>query len=295
MQRYFKPLIVMTFGLAVVVIGIFILINFDLNYIGIAGTLISIGGTAALTALTKFVYDIEFRRNEVAYKAYKRLKKYAQIVRRDHTLKLILEKVESKDCFDKPMIRVRGVHKYKLFNNSFVRSLLVHIEIYTEIGRQCGESKSGGFERILVDNIPLSDYELRESLVKKRHRQYLELKTAIKKRKEIQFEYHTYGNFSLKDQLIWTVQDLSENFHIEITNKTGYSIRQFDTNEDKNNNEIIFKINHHHENLISQDKIIYSKDDDGNDIYNISFDSEILPYQGFEMSWNFSDSSETLE
>ena len=292
MQRYFKPLTVMAFGFTVVIVGILVLIYADSTYTGIAGTLISIGGTATLTALTKFIYDFEFRRNEVAYKAYKRLKKYAQIVRHDHTLKLVLEK---DDSLDEPTILVRGIHKYKLFNYSFVCSLPVHFEIYTDIGRQCGDAKSGGFERIIVDHVPLSDYKLREYLVTKHHKQYFELKTVIQKRKEMQFEYHTYGLFQMKDRLIWTIQELSENFHIEVTNKTGYSIGEFDTNKNENNNEIIFKINHHHENLISQDKIICSKDDKGNDIYNISFDSEILPYQGFEMSWDFSysDSSET--
>lgn len=294
MQRYFKPLIVIVFGLAVVFLGIFVLINSDMNYIGISGTLISIGGTTTLTALGKFVYDVEFHRNEVAYRAYTRLKKYAKIIRRNHTLKLILEKNESV-CLDEPTILIRGLHEYKLFNNSFVNSLPVYFEIYTDIGRQCGDAKSGGFERVIVDHIPLSDYKLRESLVTKHHKQYIEIKTEIQKRKEMQFEYHTYGIFRMKDRLIWTVQELSENFDIEVTNKTGFSIGQFNANG--KNNEIIFKINHHNENLISQNKIICSKDDEGNDIYNISFDSEILPYQGFEMSWDFSfsDSSEISE
>jgi hypothetical protein len=70
--------------------------------------------------------------------------------------------------------------------------------------------------------------------------------------------------------MIWTVQDLADNFRVRIINHTG---RQ---------NVFEVKVNHHREALI-KDQI---KDFPSHHEILIDFNAEILPYQGFEIMWN---------
>jgi hypothetical protein len=86
------------------------------------------------------------------------------------------------------------------------------------------------------------------------------------------FEFRSVDYYRLADRLIWTVQDLSENFFVRIRNQTG------------RNNVLKVKINHHCEqDILDQMKRI----EESNEII-FEFNTEILPYQGFEIMWDFS-------
>lgn len=86
------------------------------------------------------------------------------------------------------------------------------------------------------------------------------------------FEFRSVDYYRLSDRLIWTVQDLSENFRVRIKNQTGQK------------NVFKVKINHHCEqDVLDQMKMI----EDSNEII-FEFNTEILPYQGFEVMWDFS-------
>lgn len=86
------------------------------------------------------------------------------------------------------------------------------------------------------------------------------------------FEFRSVDYYRLADRVIWTVQDLSENLRVRIKNQTGRK------------NVFKVKINHHCEkDILDQMKLI----EESNEII-FEFNAEILPYQGFEIMWDFS-------
>jgi hypothetical protein len=91
------------------------------------------------------------------------------------------------------------------------------------------------------------------------------------------FEFRTVGYYRLADRLIWTVTDLSENLEVRIRNNTG---------QDK----FTVKVNHHREEDIKKQM----KDLSTPDEIVFVFNTEILPYQGFEIMWDLSNTATSL-
>ena len=86
------------------------------------------------------------------------------------------------------------------------------------------------------------------------------------------FEFRSVDYYRLADRVIWTVQDLSENLRVRIKNQTGRK------------NVFKVKINHHCEqDVLDQMKMI----EESNEMI-FEFNAEMLPYQGFEIMWDFS-------
>jgi hypothetical protein len=275
----------MLIGIIVIVIGIYVY-NCNVDLVEVVASLISVGASAIIAAVIKLIYDGEIYYNKIAEKAYKRIKCYAKTVRYNHTLELTLTNASING---KNMVKVEGVHKYDLKNVSLFRAFDEYMEIYTDIGRQ-GDSQIGGFVKITVDGKTLESSELRAAISYKNHKQYFEYPIKIKRNEKKSFEYHTLGLFSCKDRLIWTVQDLSEDFEIIIINRTNNIVESFDVPDKDIKNEIVFKINHDQEFNINKNINQIHKEYVSNkweDVYIIKFGYEVLPYQGFEMSWDF--------
>lgn len=90
------------------------------------------------------------------------------------------------------------------------------------------------------------------------------------------FEFRSTDRYRLHDRMTWTVQDLSEDLMVRLINKTGVP------------NPFFVKINHHREQeVVARMKGIGSEQDE----VLLQFDSEILPYQGFEIMWNITNSN----
>lgn len=285
-QRFIRLLIVPFLGIIVIVIGVIVYIG-NTNLIEVMAALVSVGTATILTFIAKLFDDGELYYNKVAGKAYKRLKYYAKTVRYNHTLLLVLKDATENTVKGRRAIKVEGVHKYELKNVSWFKPIDEHMEIYTDIGRQ-ENSRKGGFEKIYIDGKELPSSEVRSSKGEKGHKKYFEYPLKIQRNGKRTFEYHTSGIFFSNDRLIWTVQDLSQNFEITVVNKTSSTVKTFDTPEKDISNEIIFKINHDQENeikIIPEHRIISEKVCE--DVYTINFGFEVLPYQGFEMSWDF--------
>lgn len=86
------------------------------------------------------------------------------------------------------------------------------------------------------------------------------------------FEFRTVGYYRLADRLIWTVTDLSENLVVRIRNNTGHQ------------NAFTVKVNHHREQDIKEQMKRLATHDE----IMFEFNTEILPYQGFEIMWDVS-------
>lgn len=106
------------------------------------------------------------------------------------------------------------------------------------------------------------------------NREYL-----IRHRNDNKFVFCSTQYYRLTDRLIWTIEELSRDFKVTIFNLTD------------NKDPFYIKINHHQEKIIRGK--IKSIGIEGNKEFR--FDSEILPYQGFEIMWDLAQSSAESE
>jgi len=231
------------------------------------------GGAAFVIYLVKFNIGIGItHRSNIIKLAVGQLKRHEINTRYRHSLVLTLKPNEDNE--GNSSILVEGIHKYTLKNES-LRDDCRDISIYTDLA--CS-TKQGGFKKVDIKgkniDIELAGERLENFIQTKHNKVYFSYtKLDFKRRSDVGFTYHTYGIYRLRDRLIWTVQDLSDEFNVEIVNETTYKL------------PLTIKINH------SDDDIIMSKSkptiNDGKaEKYEVSFPAAVLPFQGFEISWN---------
>jgi hypothetical protein len=180
---------------------------------------------------------------------------------------------------EKELVRVEKRHSYKLkkhnlFKRNYIISMFTDASILTP-------SDYGGFKKVKgPDGKKLEGDELKKYIKDEpgKHtffnKYYLTQGDKQDKIDKNKFEFVSYDYYRLLDRLIWTVQDLSDGFTVQIKNKTNIQ------------NPFKIKINHHKEKEIQS--LMEKKEDTLGEIY-IEFNSHILPYQGFEIMWNFSE------
>lgn len=135
--------------------------------------------------------------------------------------------------------------------------------------------ENSGFKLIKEpDNTKLQETELNKYIKYKYGKYVFEKQYELNPGAANSFEFASFDYYHLTDRLIWTVQTLSDSFSIQIINKTGFDTKELD-----------MKIHHHNE-----DKIIKNIKKNKNKI-SIDFNSEILPYQGFEVIWRWENKS----
>jgi len=274
MKKHIINIAFIFIGLAVVAPGIYLATNSSVGTIqftiGIA--LVPVGTSATISAIKELINEIDFIHNEVVALAYKVIKEYMRIVRYEHKLELELTHDLSTN-----MIAVTGKHEYVLKNLSIFHKLKHTVSIYTDIGRQ-SDPKTGGFKYVRIGTAKFDGAELEDHIVIKHQKKYFIRDIAIDKRKlgkkgnSLSFEYQTFGVYCLQDRLIWTVQDLSHDFTVVVKNRTPF------------NKSLMFKFNHSNEEKVIQNGLSRI----GSGEYKFSFGAPILPYQGFEMAWDFS-------
>lgn len=262
-MRYLKHIGVISSGLLLIIIGILCL-NF---YNGtISSALFTAGISMVAIDITSLINDTE-PTNKVVEKAYQNLKRNTKIVRDNQRLKIFMTYDNSID-----MIVISAFQEFDLKNaNNYHLFKFDNIfTIYTDIGRS-SKNNSDGFQQVKIENEVLSGKQLRTFLRedKDKAKTYFTKPIQILQKKSLHFEISTEGYYNLNDQLIWTVQNLSEDFDVQIYDKTNLK------------SDIKIKINHHNE-----DKILPHYDEKSKEYY-FNFNSEILPYQGFELMWFF--------
>lgn len=164
-------------------------------------------------------------------------------------------------------VRLDKLHRYSLRNPSvFPRTRKV--EMYTPAATS---GPSGGFALVIEPDGTQLEGDALGELVTYRNGKYIFSKTyRLQPGDGNTFEFRSYEYFRMRDRLSWTVQDLSDDFRVRIINQTGVP------------NAFEIQIKHHHEKeIIEAIKPIESAGET-----QFEFNSELLPYQGFDVIWD---------
>ncbi len=244
-------LIIMLFGL--------LLLNQPL----IATPLTGIGGSVLATALVNWILTRNFGNIPIS-SIVEALAQKTEFMRTEQEAELTF-------TLHGDRVKLEKRHRYHLRNTRrYIRphriSMFTDTSLATDIDRS-------GFVLVLEPDGNKLEGSLLDSYVISESGKHVFRKTYhLQPGDKNVFEFRSVDYYRLADRLIWTVQDLSEDFLIRIRNQTG------------RNNVFKVKINHHCEkDILDQMKLL----EESNEII-IEFNAEILPYQGFEIMWDFS-------
>ena len=225
-----------------------------------------------------------------------------RVVRTNQTLEIKLDMIEI--CGD-TYLKITRRHIYSLVSPNTNEVLGHKINIYTDLGFnlnelseidaesslledlgfdvKCANAESrakirkGGFRSV---SIPHNAEPLKSNLLLD-YVKYDGAKACFEYKREgkdehditidnpLTFVYETYGFYRPKDRLVWTVQDLSENFKVTIISDkplTRFNLKVW--------------VNHHERNNIRLNE------DTVRNVYTLDFTSPVFPYQGFELYWD---------
>jgi hypothetical protein len=305
-----KLYIFMLIGLVLSCIAVVLTVVLDLPEQAIAHTIAPIFAifVAAMAPFSKRpnkdIKDEEGNNEPATAKAIEWLSAEERAVRKEHKLELRLSLLEA-GC--EQFVLVGGTHEYKLAIANAGKEAPSSIDIYTDLGAKLNKKVipslkneltrlplgidegqendltnrlRGGFEGVEVKDKhgnTIKDRNGNQLAFSRDLTTYTDTKAQFKfeigqdsSYDALKFEYKTYGVYRLNDRLVWTVQELSENFDVTIIFESGL-----------NRKNLKGWVNHHdRENISLRDGV------DGK-AKNIAFTTPVFPYQGFELSWDF--------
>jgi hypothetical protein len=252
------------YGLLILLAGLIFLALDSIKFGIFVVPLTSVGASICATGLTSWLITRHYAGVDVT-SIVQALSDSSSFVRVGHRLELTF----SLNGNDK--VRVSGEHVFTLINQRGRRSRKT-FEIYTDLGSW---NKCGGFEAVVEPSGHVLEHEALEACIAEVNgKTYFTKSYEINTKSTATFEFNTYGNYRRIDRLIWTVQDISTDFHVKIVNNTGVK------------NAFLIKVNHHREKDILSRLTTISKNEDGQEVITLDFNCEVLPYQGFEVMWN---------
>jgi len=132
----------------------------------------------------------------------------------------------------------------------------------------------GRFEYVKVGNSEFSGPTLERHIVigKDHGIKSFNYTLSIPIGENVSFDYYPYGIFRLRDRLIWTFQVMSNGLRLTVKSDT-----------DDKNGFSKYIINHHNREKIKAG----IADSQQQNLEVLDFGDHILPYQGFEISWDF--------
>jgi len=232
----------------------------------------TIGGSILATVIVNSIFIRKWRGLPIPVIA-EALASKTKFIRKEQECELIFE-------IDNTLIKLKKRHRYSLYN-PFPYKMPHTLSMFTDSSKAIRLEKSGFKVVIEPDGKELTGENLK-LFIKYENGKHNFLKGGYKLNpgyKNNQFEFHSVVYYRLIDRLIWTVQELSHGFKVRIINKTGIT------------DPFEIKINHHRESDIPVKLPL-----DTGDGYEqrIEIDSEILPYQGFELTWEIPESVDKL-
>jgi hypothetical protein len=264
--------IAMLVGLFVLLSGLLFVALDPTIYALVAVPLTGVGGSILATGLTGWLIARQFSKIDVN-SIVQALVENTSFVRNDHSLELTFS------LEDNGIVKVQGEHCFTLVNNRNSRARKF-FKIYTDLG--CW-NELGGFESVVEPSGQVLQGAALVPFVSELNGKYYFIKSYdINKYSSSTFRFITFGYYRRIDRLIWTVQDLSTDFHVKLVNSTGVR------------NAFLIKINHHRERdiIASVTKIPELRGDEEEII--LEFGAVVLPYQGFEVMWNLDDPARTM-
>lgn len=225
---------------------------------GLAG--VGLGASLLATAvatrlISQHVYGIDVA------EAIEALRGTSPFSRSNQTVEITLSRAAER-------IRVEAVHRFTLHVQG-VRSRTLPFTIYTDLGSW---GKDGGFLSVKgPDGYEVKGPEIKENTVERSGKAQYARSYDLSPSKPAEFAIVTFGLFRCIDRLTWTVEHVSSDFKVTVRNLVdGHDC-------------LYMKINHHREaEIVGQPTPTTTG-------YILSYDflGEVLPYQGFELFWNF--------
>jgi hypothetical protein len=259
---------VIALGCALIPLGIIISFIDGVFFDVVSLVALSIGASLFATGLANRLLNRRVK-DVILSSVMSALRAQSELVRYNHRLELRITLHNSEE------IMIFGNHRYSYQNPaSFPKTR--NLVLFTDVGRQ-GTERKGGYERVRIGKELLEGTKLEKYITEQNNKVYFSKPIKIEKMKPLDLQIETYGLYRLRDRLVWTVSELSEGFDIKVVNETNMS------------GEIDFKINHHNESLIRDQIEDKSFKFTAREEKAIHFNSEVLPYQGFEMIWSFNN------
>lgn len=256
MKNYNLNIIVGTIGILLMLTGL-VFVRTEVVVIPLTG----VGGSILATAIVNWTLN---RRLEAIpiNSIIEALAQKTQFMRIHHEVELIF-------TLQNEHVKLTKRHKYNLRNPCRFKRERKILMFTDATGDSLGNSS--GFVLVVgPDGKKLEGDMLDERVHHKGGKYVFKEKYKIQPGDENAFEFRSQDFYRLIDRLIWTVQDLSDNLTVRIINRTGL------------NQPFKVKINHHREEEIANQIKKLEKADE----LIIKFNTEILPYQGFEIMWN---------
>ena len=268
-----------SFNLVIFIVGLFglVLLLFGLifqaldkkEYLLVSIPLTGIASSILATSISSWLFNKKFGEFPID-SVVEALAESSKFIRNDQELQLLFNIESGK-------VKVTKVHKYNLINPSKFK-VKRSISMFADTPLKTKESKvEGGFSLVKEpENKVLRGNELDAHLSEKNGKVYFSKEYSLKSGIN-RFEFDSYDYYRLDDRLVWVVQDRSIDFNVRITNNTAIL------------GKIEVKINHHRENEIHS--TIERNVLEGIEYVNFSFNHELIPFQGFEIMWSFSNDS----
>ncbi|MCL2357548.1 MAG: hypothetical protein FWC70_10450 [Defluviitaleaceae bacterium] len=227
-----------------------------------------------LTASTLFALSIMINRpeknNPVVKSAYDFIEQRSFFIRTNQTIELTLDLIEKDNS---KYIEITGIHLYTVYSPNTSKPSDFFVYYRPELGKQ-SKANNGGFKRVLIGNKSCKkDINFSKFLSTKKHEIAFKYVDTIEPNNSLDFEFHTCGVYELKGRVTWAILDLCDGLILRIKNQTGLS-----------GGKLEYSVNHHKkEEIESKIKSCVMNDE-------ICFNHPIFPYQGFEISWDFTES-----
>ena len=255
MNSHFLNIVIGVVGLVLMLAGL-VFLRTEVVAIPLTG----IGGSILATAVVNWILTRRFESIPIN-SIVEALAQKTQFMRTQHEVELIFTIKNDK-------LHLEKRHKYNLHNPSRFRRSRT-ISMFTDAPTS-NPNSFAGFQLVVEPDGTQLEGDLISTHISHQDGKYVFSKTYdLQPGDGNSFEFRSHDTYRLTDRLIWTVQDISDNFTVRIINHTRFD------------NPFTVKINHHREKeIVEQMKRL----DSASEIM-FQFNCEILPYQGFEIMW----------
>ncbi len=240
------------------------------GFCNVAGTLVT-GIVGSMLATVHFNDLLSRRLMGLPFKTIlEALSERTKFIRKKH--RLILEfRLKGRS------VEVRKIHRYQLCNPG--PALKHTVAMYTDSLSWNNKGATGGFESIVIGGSRFAGESLKNEVsLGNDGKRHFSKECDFPANGTIDFEFTSKESYRLKDRLIWTVEDLSDDFDITM------NVHAFGAEK------LRVKINHHRSDRINPYKEKAEDVDHATgtkfEVLHFAFGSEILPYQGFEIMWD---------
>ena len=196
---------------------------------------------------------------------FEALSERTKLIRKHHVLTLEFN-------LEADVVHLTRQHEFQLFNpgSAFTKEVC----LYTDTVSWRHETR-GGFTRVQEPSGNQLTGSALASLLNhsSNGKVYFRKLYRLPAHDGLQFVFFSEEYYRKADRLIWTVEDLAEDFKVYIHNRTTI------------HDGFALKINHHRESEVMKRKIEHRHSPHHQEIC-FAFDTEILPYQGFEIMWD---------